>query len=953
VKAATVSVAGATFKVRRSQAPLAARSVDIAAARNEFEPFQILVTGPATGVTATATELSSGSSSIGPVRLYREELIRIANQSAPDAIVPAGESLPDALLPDVDEIYGERRKAFVGFNVSGGETRAIWGEIRVPENAAPGAYTGSITIRFAEGSAVVPVALTVHDFALPVKPSLKSAFGVSYGTIPSGHGISTAGATFPALRAKYDQLALDHRVSLTPHDDGERSIAHFDAFYGPYVSGTAPTQTPGAALSNVQFVGPLASTGDLKAWYDHAAAQGWAERLFQYTCDEPPATCRWTDIPTRLRAAKAANPAFRTLLTTNLPEIRDAEAQYGIQVQRDLEILVPVINHLHDRPGNRFAGSQRSSYDAFLASGPRKELWVYQSCMSHGCGGTSSYFTGWPSYMIDASAVRNRAMQWLDFLYRVSGELYFETTMAYTHDAWSNQWDFSGNGDGTLFYPGTPARIGGTTHVPVASIRLKMIREGMEDYEYLKLLSDLGDRDMAEREARTLFPTPYQTEASPDALMAARTRIAQRIVELRNGGPVRSFGAPYTPGVAVNGDPVEFQAQPISLSGAAAGSDGTADVRLAYDDDALYASWVVGDAAIVVNQGGRDGEVWNGDAVELLLDVANDKATVLGANHFHLLVNANGDLTDERGSAGKWDRSWSSGAVAAVTRSASGYSVELKVPWAGLGVAPCAGLSIGLDVAVDDVDQAGASPKPFDWARLSRFAQPNRWGTLSLTAALAGDLYVVQRAGGPVTIDGALSEFARAPAVGLDAAAALAGSDNGVTARLLHDATNLYVAFKVRDGALRVNQGGRDGEVWNGDGVELMLDPRSTRSSAPDLDDRHLLVNANGDLTDERGNAGKWDRSWTSSATVRVAGIPGSYSVEMAIPWSTIGIAAPSDGAEIGVDLAGNDLDLDGLLRQFDWARLTRFAQPALWKRARLEARVPACTGSTTPAPAW
>ena len=141
-------------------------------------------------------------------------------------------------------------------------------------------------------------------------------------------------------------------------------------------------------------------------------------------------------------------------------------------------------------------------------------------------------FTGWPTYVIDASAVRNRAMQWLAFRYRLAGELYYETAMAYVHDAWTNQWDFSGNGDGTLFYPGTPAKIGGATHVPVASIRLKMIREGMEDYEYLKALSDAGDPGLAREIAKGLFPSASQTDVDPAKLMAARQQIAAHILQL-------------------------------------------------------------------------------------------------------------------------------------------------------------------------------------------------------------------------------------------------------------------------------------------------------------------------------------------------------------------------------------------------------------------------------------
>jgi hypothetical protein len=276
--------------------------------------------------------------------------------------------------------------------------------------------------------------------------------------------------------------------------------------------------------------------GDAAAWSSFFRPRGWFERLFQYTCDEPPLTCAWRDIPGIAAAAKAADPELRTLVTTTIQEADD----WG--VTSSIDLLVPVINYLDDKSGE-FAGDQRAKYDAFAAQ-PRHEVWSYQSCMSHGCGGTvnfgspsssDQYFTGWPSYMIDASAPRNRAMQWLAFRHRLAGELYYETAMAYTHSPWTNQWDFSGNGDGTLFYPGTPSRIGGATHVPVASIRLKMIREGMEDYEYLALLSRLGGDAEAREIATALFPRAFQTEVSPARLMEARAALAAAIVA-RSGG---------------------------------------------------------------------------------------------------------------------------------------------------------------------------------------------------------------------------------------------------------------------------------------------------------------------------------------------------------------------------------------------------------------------------------
>ena len=138
--------------------------------------------------------------------------------------------------------------------------------------------------------------------------------------------------------------------------------------------------------------------------------------------------------------------------------------------------------------------------------------------------------------MIDASAVRNRAMEWLSFRYRRDGRALLGDRARVQPRPLDDQWDFSGNGDGTLFYPGTPARIGGTTHVPVASIRLKMIREGMEDYEYLKLLADAGDADARARRSPTRSSrTRTRPRSRRERLMAARERIARRIVELGGG----------------------------------------------------------------------------------------------------------------------------------------------------------------------------------------------------------------------------------------------------------------------------------------------------------------------------------------------------------------------------------------------------------------------------------
>jgi len=157
--------------------------------------------------------------------------------------------------------------------------------------------------------------------------------------------------------------------------------------------------------------------------------------------------------------------------------------------------------------------NQRSAYDGWL-KGKNKHVWWYQSCDEH--ESCSNGFPGgkestWPSYMVDATPVRNRVFQWLAFLDRIESELYYQTDYCWTAtcngstDPWQTVYAFGGNGDGTLFYPGTPAKIGGTTPVSVSSIRLNLIRDGMEDFEYLNALAKAGQRTYAEKVARSFI----------------------------------------------------------------------------------------------------------------------------------------------------------------------------------------------------------------------------------------------------------------------------------------------------------------------------------------------------------------------------------------------------------------------------------------------------------------
>ncbi len=529
-EAAQVWTAPAAVKIRpQAQPPQTANATAaIAAAKNEFESFHVVVTGPATGVSMSLEGLGDGkghSISGRDVTLYREALITVPQQTGGDG---AAGIWPDALVPDVDPIAGEKRNAFP-FDVPAGESRAVLVDIHVPADAAARTYQGTLNVT-GGATAQVPVTLTVWDFAVPSTSTLRSAFGMTWNGPCMGHGdgsCSNYGAE-EQLRARYLQAALDNHISITIpvigapiRQDGSGDWSDFDTWAGPFLDGSANTRLVGAKLSAVQIVGDGTQTAVVKAWSDHLKAKGWTKPLFNYICDEPPMTCQWNQITGRITNSRAGDPALPTLVTTTTAQA----AQNGVT---GIDLFVPVVNDMEDRPGTAHAGSQRSKY------GP--VVWWYQSCMSFGCSGVGPGYdyaggSGWPTYAIDSDATRNRAMEWMSFSYDISGELYYETTQAYFGgDPWVNEINFGGAGDGTLFYPGTTNRIGGKTEIPVESFRMKMIRDGMEDYELLALAKQLGLGDQAKQIAKGVYPVTYQATTSPAALDSARGQLAQMIL---------------------------------------------------------------------------------------------------------------------------------------------------------------------------------------------------------------------------------------------------------------------------------------------------------------------------------------------------------------------------------------------------------------------------------------
>jgi hypothetical protein len=136
-------------------------------------------------------------------------------------------------------------------------------------------------------------------------------------------------------------------------------------------------------------------------------------------------------------------------------------------------------------------------------------------------------FRGWPGYEIDRPSAAARAMSWLAWREQVAGELYFDMIYGWRGDPWRDPRAFAGNGDGTLLYPGLPARWGGKRAFPVESIRLKVIRDGLEDLEMLRLADAAGLHAEAAAIAARVAPSVRGFARDPEAWTAARRELGE------------------------------------------------------------------------------------------------------------------------------------------------------------------------------------------------------------------------------------------------------------------------------------------------------------------------------------------------------------------------------------------------------------------------------------------
>lgn len=450
---------------QKGEAGPAAKSLRIPICRGEYEPAQLVIHAmdkPLTDVRVSASslhgpdgaELKTDRITINPMGFIR---IETPTRGWTAVLRTQGGEVPDVLLPDRP------------MNVAAGRRQPYYLTVRTRQDDPPGEYRGIVRVSAAgETKTELPLIVRVYDVVLPVKPHLRTAFGLTtrYRRL---QGANPAENLESVMR--YSKFLLSHRVTPllygtndrgaapppTQRDDGTWDFSGTDRFLSEFV--------PLGLTSFYTFAG-----AGTPAYAAHLKEKGWHAMSFVYMYDE---------------AHMRELPAMISQYTNMRAQVPDAPIlQVGWSPTKPLEGLVNIWCPLL---------ADADLYSLRQARERGEETWWY------------TWDGPWDPYPnichIDDPGIFHRIVGWMTYAYDIQGFLYWAVDVWDTHpnrepggrlsaaeyDA-NNYADWKPNtygktsygnprnGDGYLLYPGKG-------NVPIASLRLALTRDGFEDFD--------------------------------------------------------------------------------------------------------------------------------------------------------------------------------------------------------------------------------------------------------------------------------------------------------------------------------------------------------------------------------------------------------------------------------------------------------------------------------------
>lgn len=554
-----------------------------------------------TGLKVTVgnfVQTSPGSFTIGTTAYdivpYREGYIQVQGQvtSTASTYYNALGFYPDYLIPPTDPYHGQTTNAWP-FTVASGKNQSAWVDVHIPTTALSGYYLASVVVQTGcPGSCVtvatMPVTIAVWQWPsagfMPSTTTLPAYTGMNFadmciqaygsyascGSWPGASGNTDAGVAFSNI--DLCSIMADHRYSgCIPNYPPPTSVfTGFVSSYGPSFTGTAPTILPGAKITTLGY--PFgATTTYLQNWITETQSLAWSANYFTYPCDEPPGGCSWATVVTNGTNAHATTPPTPVLVTASIAAVTTNSALSSV------DIMTVNVGDME----NPTFGNTRSTYNTWLAGNccgagsPTRKLWYYNDCVGTGTcgngtvgpnGGTGTY----ANYDIDGLPAANRAEEWGVYHVGAKGELYYIVTGGWTLTGGGccslsapnpyvygagcatgtstscSTYLFGGWGEGTFLYPSRSQGIdyvtasgGGTLTYPIylPSIRLKLLRDSMQDYEYLNRLNTAGLGSFVTTQLSSWMTNSYTFETTGSGLNTARLALGNQMQALTYSVP--------------------------------------------------------------------------------------------------------------------------------------------------------------------------------------------------------------------------------------------------------------------------------------------------------------------------------------------------------------------------------------------------------------------------------
>ncbi len=420
--------------------------------------------------------------------------------------------------------------------VGAGQAQPLWIEIAIPRDVAAGDYSGELRVTNGTTEMNLPVALHVWDFDLPVERHLSI---INWGQFPGrtfAQRLAADQANYFELYREYCDFLVAHRQTdlmgnldwIERREDGssantfdtERLERHAEVAFDAgirqihlHAAGqkTASILDPASRVEVPEKEGGAERLSQLKALEQLIQQKGWQGRFLVAITDEP-------FIHHEESFAAAVDLVHKTA-----PSVRIIEA-VETQYLGNLDIYVPKLSHLN----LWFADFDRQRKEQ------QGELWFYTCC--HPAG-------RYPNRFLDQSLLKVRVLHWINYLYDLQGYLHWGLNFYGSEDPYSEE-GISRElplGDRAIVYPGE-ARI-------LGSLRFSTQRDGLQDYEYLRLLEDrlraikeqvgadafwLDPRQRSLELCRQVIWSFHDYTRDPELLLQTRQAIAEEIEALQN-----------------------------------------------------------------------------------------------------------------------------------------------------------------------------------------------------------------------------------------------------------------------------------------------------------------------------------------------------------------------------------------------------------------------------------